>query len=153
MNLLSDNDDEMFELLGVLVEQRPLGLLGHSNDESTPKATAESTAEPCRGNEISRAASDLLAERRRQVEEEGFTPQADDQYTDRELADAAACYAAGDCDIWASGDYPNTEKWGLWPWPDNWWKPSDRRRNLVKAGALILAEIERLDRIESQKGE
>ena len=26
------------------------------------------------------------------------------------------------------------------------WKPTDRRRDLVKAGALILAEIERLDR-------
>lgn len=32
------------------------------------------------------------------------------------------------------------------PWPDEWWKPAGPRRNLVKAGALILAEIERLDR-------
>lgn len=31
----------------------------------------------------------------------------------------------------------------------DWWKPKDRRRNLVKAGALIVAEIERLDRLAS----
>ena len=34
----------------------------------------------------------------------------------------------------------------LWPWAAEWWKPKDCRRNLVRAGALILAEIERLDR-------
>lgn len=33
-----------------------------------------------------------------------------------------------------------------WPWDDVWWKPKDPRTNLVKAGALILAEIERMDR-------
>ncbi len=33
-----------------------------------------------------------------------------------------------------------------WPWATSWWKPTTKRRNLVKAGALILAEIERLDR-------
>ena len=32
-------------------------------------------------------------------------------------------------------------------WPYQWeFKPADRRRELVKAGALILAEIERIDR-------
>jgi hypothetical protein len=34
----------------------------------------------------------------------------------------------------------------IWPWDRKWWKPTDRRRDLVKAAALILAEIERLDR-------
>jgi hypothetical protein len=34
----------------------------------------------------------------------------------------------------------------LWPWSVQWWKPKDRRRDLVRAGALIVAEIERLDR-------
>lgn len=35
------------------------------------------------------------------------------------------------------------------PWEDRlpaWWKPKDYRSNLVKSGALILAELERLDR-------
>lgn len=37
-----------------------------------------------------------------------------------------------------------------WPftWWLDWWKPTTYRRDLVKAGALILAEIERLDRRE-----
>lgn len=38
-----------------------------------------------------------------------------------------------------------------WPWDARSWKPGDARRNLVKAGALILAEIERLDRAEAAK--
>lgn len=34
-----------------------------------------------------------------------------------------------------------------WPWHSSWWKPSDDPiRNLVKAGALIAAEIDRLQR-------
>ncbi len=36
----------------------------------------------------------------------------------------------------------------FWPWFAQWWKPGDRRRELVKAGALILADIERLDRVK-----
>lgn len=79
------------------------------------------------------AARDVLAERRRQVEAEGWTPEHDDEHDDDELAKAAACYALG-------------SRKG-WPWYGHWWKPSaDRRRNLVKAAALLLAEIERLDR-------
>jgi hypothetical protein len=37
-----------------------------------------------------------------------------------------------------------------WPWEDKWWKPKDRRRDLVRAGALIVAEIERLDRLAAK---
>lgn len=34
-----------------------------------------------------------------------------------------------------------------WPWDASWWKPSpDPIANLVKAGALIAAEIDRLQR-------
>ena len=36
----------------------------------------------------------------------------------------------------------------FWPFTLAWWKPvQDNRRNLIKAGALILAELERLDRM------
>lgn len=34
----------------------------------------------------------------------------------------------------------------FWPWQRKWWKPKDPRRDLVRAGALIIAEIERIDR-------
>lgn len=87
----------------------------------------------------SAAARDVLAERRRQIEAEGWTPEHDDQWRHGALAKAATCYASV---------HPLAASY--WPWDLKWWKPSDRRRNLVKAGALILAEIERLDRAASR---
>lgn len=92
--------------------------------------------------ELSQAAIDVLAERKRQVEFEGWTAEHDDEHTKGEMARAAACYAIPRT-TWHAADIL---KW-LWPWSGSWWKPADPRRNLVKAGALILAEIERLDRI------
>jgi hypothetical protein len=89
-------------------------------------------------SEVTDAQRDVLAERQRQMAVEGWTPEHDDEtYSTEELAFAAVCYATAD-----EGDAPPA----VWPWPWAWWKPKDRRRNLVKAGALILAEIERLDR-------
>lgn len=90
---------------------------------------------------VSAAASDVLAERQRQVTAEGWTPGHDDEYEHGELADAAGCYALSSELFDCAGEPPRP-----WPWPDEWWKPTNRRRDLVKAGALILAEIERLDR-------
>lgn len=99
----------------------------------------------------STAVRDLLAERRRQVREEGHTLERDDQYTEGQLAQAASAYA-----FWADPrgfchddhiDYLNsTSPIGLWPWAKEYWKPTSPRLMLIKAGALILAEIERLDR-------
>jgi hypothetical protein len=43
-------------------------------------------------------------------------------------------------------DYQKTFSPARWPWSQDWWKPTNPRRDLVKAGALIAAEIERLDR-------
>ena len=34
----------------------------------------------------------------------------------------------------------------FWPWERDWWKPVDNRRDLVRAGALISAELDRMDR-------
>ncbi|HHG5326055.1 TPA: hypothetical protein ACPWPG_001447 [Pseudomonas aeruginosa] len=39
-----------------------------------------------------------------------------------------------------------------WPWDEQWWKPSTARRDMVKACALALAEIERLDRAAPAEG-
>lgn len=95
------------------------------------------------------AARDVLTERRRQIEAEGWTPEHDDKHAEG-LAAAAACYAAGDRRLMIGGDMADIE---VWPWDESWWKPTSRRRDLVKAGALILAEIERLDRAaERQEG-
>jgi hypothetical protein len=84
-------------------------------------------------------------ERCRQVVTEGFTPEHDAKYHQVELARAAAAYVtpAG----WRRVDTNGVPL--IWPWPSLWWKPSPqtragRLRDLEKAGALILAEMERL---------
>ncbi|HBC2886832.1 TPA: ead/Ea22-like family protein [Citrobacter freundii] len=84
---------------------------------------------------------DVVAERQRQKTIEGWTPEHDDEHCNGELAMAAVCYINETGTVNRNGGKP----WG-WPWDASWWKPKTRRRNLVKAGALILAEIERLDR-------
>lgn len=89
---------------------------------------------------------EIAAERKRQVEVEGWTPEHDDAHRSGEMACAAACYAlcagVGSNDlIGLLGRY--------WPWSVEWWKPKGRRRDLIRAAALIVAEIERLDRAAS----
>lgn len=100
-------------------------------------------------DQMTQAARDVLAERRRQIEAEGWTPEHDDAHAKGEMAQAAACYANhaparyADHRIYVD---PRITVPIRWPWARKWWKPADRRRDLVKAAALILAEIERLDR-------
>jgi hypothetical protein len=102
------------------------------------RAALAQPAEP-----VTAAACDVLAERARQIGAEGWTAAHDDKYASRELSRAAACYALHTEPVGNVGDYLR-----FWPWPADWWKPTNYRRNLVKAGALILAEIERTDRAE-----
>jgi hypothetical protein len=99
----------------------------------------------------------IRIERRRQIDKEGYTAAHDDQYKDGELMDAAMCYY-----LFATGkagwDEPHpatetyTNNWAAappplgWPWAAEWWKPQSQLRCLVKAGALMLAETERLQR-------
>ena len=91
------------------------------------------------------AIDDIAAERQRQIEGEGFSLSRDDGYVHGQLARAAAAYAefAGFSDSWRR-NYVGPPR--AWPWGMQWWKPRDRRTDLVRAGALIVAEIERLDR-------
>lgn len=86
----------------------------------------------------------IAAERKRQIEKEGWTPEHDDEHEDEALAKAAACYADPDRRM-TFGDYPMPVGW---PWDAEAWKPTpdNRVRELVKAGALIAAEIDRLKR-------
>ena len=98
--------------------------------------------------EAGEAARDVLAERERQKAVEGWTPEHDDEHETGELATAARAYVAHATNYAGHIDagYRTQEPPSYWPWARGWWKPKDRRRDLVKAGALILAEIERLDR-------
>jgi hypothetical protein len=96
------------------------------------------------------AIDDVAAERARQIEKEGWTPEHDDEHNDCCLPVAGACYA-----LIAAGRLTQSEYWRdryaqegrqLWPWDEEWLKPKSSRSDLVRAAALIVAEIERLDR-------
>ena len=112
---------------------------------------------------MTRGARDIARERERQMRREGWDARHDDEHQQGELALAAACYATGrptkvriefvppcscrsvdECYHWTP-----VKRWrDAWPWDKKWDKREkhDRRRQLVIAGALIAAEIDRLDR-------
>lgn len=80
----------------------------------------------------------IKAERRRQIAEEGWTAAHDDAYRGGELLSAAEAYAD---EPGAKGGPP-----GSWPWLPLWWKPGSKVSDLTKAGALCLAELDRMAR-------
>src|SRR3546814_9672298 len=90
---------------------------------------------------MTRAIHDVEAERHRQVFEEGYTEQHDDTHINGELALAAMAYAcpehvmqwfyANDIRLWPFEGEPNLK---------------NRRRDLERAAAFLIAEMERLDR-------
>lgn len=93
-------------------------------------------------------------ERRRQLNVEGFSAEHDDTHTQGELAAAAVSYAMTAVDEML----PKLPEGAKLPPPPTWpfakkdWKPTDKIRNLVKAGALIAAEIDRLQRNAANAG-
>lgn len=105
------------------------------------------TVKACRETTPADALAAIAAERQRQINVEGFTAEHDHQHRSSELARAAACYCAiaGNDDDTRAARLKNGWLPATWPWDWSWWKPKDRRRDLVRAGALIVAEIERLD--------
>lgn len=89
----------------------------------------------------------IAAERKRQISVEGWTPKHDDEHNQCEMVMVAQCYAEAAAAI-IIGE-PVCELPDIWPasWDAKWWKPSaDPVRNLQKAGALIAAEIDRIQR-------
>jgi hypothetical protein len=92
---------------------------------------------------MSEASTLIHAERQRQIDKEGWTYEHDAEHSDGALLAAALSYL-----------HFGTEKAGplnergipvSWPWEDEWFKPKDRVSNLVRAGALCLAEDNRLN--------
>jgi hypothetical protein len=98
----------------------------------------------------------ILRERARQMIDEGWTLEHDDAHVGGELSKAAGCYveAARKQILGASFSRLIAPTPEMWPWEPRWWKPSGgAARNLVKAGALIAAEIDRVGReAEARKG-
>jgi hypothetical protein len=92
----------------------------------------------------------IAAERQRQIDEEDWSASHDDSHVDGELALAAACYAIPPRKRKSTVFEFALWEW-LWPWTADWWKPGrktakGRIRELAKAGALIAAELDRLQR-------
>lgn len=99
--------------------------------------------------------TEIENERRRQVTHEGWSTAHDDEHCNGEMAKAGAVYA------WfaslpekrreiimaaaENGDDAAIYR-RLWPWERGWFKPGTARRMLIKAAALLVAEIERIDR-------
>ena len=92
----------------------------------------------------------IRAERLRQIAAEGYTAEHDARHDGTQLARAAACYALHAAGVRQIGTYPLGQSWP-WPWPQADFKPGAAPLNaLIKAGALIAAELDR--RIAAEAG-
>ena len=120
---------------------------GHGDTHAGLLAELEAHMQERLDTQLNAALRDIAAERRRQIEQEGWTPEHDDKHVRGEIASAAASYSV------AGLEGGEALAIGIWPWSVDWWKPKDRRRDLVRAAALIVAEIERLDRAARAIGE
>ena len=88
----------------------------------------------------------IAAERFRQVTAEGYNAEHDDGHKNAELTSAAAAYCMAACNqiVYPDESLPSSEP-PMWPFAQAYWKPHrDPVRNLVKAGALLAAEIDRV---------
>lgn len=99
----------------------------------------------------------IADERKRQIEVEGWSAEHDAQHTNDELIKAAMCYLQPESvrtynRLWDSKT-PDDIKIppALWPWDKEWWKPSpdNRIRELAIVGALIAAEIDRIQNLQN----
>ena len=92
----------------------------------------------------------IAEERIRQYVVEGFGPEHDNEHINNEMVRAAVCYAFMGMHTQQLTELKYTLE--CWPFSEEWLKVNTgkggMRRNLVKAGALLAAEIDRLDRIE-----
>ncbi|WP_198647642.1 Lar family restriction alleviation protein [Agrobacterium pusense] len=132
----------------------------HDKYEATTAALAALSAQ-VRDVADSPAIKAIAAERRRQIEKEGWSPDHDDAHCDGSIALAAACYAmfaavsdnarrSTQLPVSLTNDGQAVEGWAaflsIWPWERHFWKPTTRVRDLEKAGALIAAELDRVIR-------
>jgi len=88
----------------------------------------------------------ISEERARQIVGEGYDQNHDSGYKKEELARAAICYALpnsirNEFLFYRAGKIINEK---LWPWQYAYWKPTpeNRIKELAKAGALIVAQID-----------
>lgn len=97
----------------------------------------------------------IAAERLRQIAQKGYTAEHDDAHAAGELAAQAARLVAGGTDVWVGST--RDDVFGTFEWP-GWYTKTDREemgrvRQLVIAGALLAAEIDRLQRAATPQPE
>lgn len=85
-----------------------------------------------------------IAERHRQITEEGWSHEHDDKHAPGELSRAGACYL-----LHAGSKRPDPPS--EWRWDERWWKPTDYRRDMVRGCALAIAEGEKFDRTRRRR--
>jgi hypothetical protein len=103
----------------------------------------------------------IFGERNRQMNAEGWTAEHDDEHALGELALAAVAYASPfpvkvKGPVMLPGHFFSTEVWrDPWPWDEDCdkRKKHSRIRQLEIAGALVAAEIDRLERLEATSAE
>ncbi len=111
--------------------------------------------QPAQGIDLGTGVKAIAAERERQLQAEGFTRNGDQQYRRGELAKAATAYvqlAAMDLEAGTRDHIAWHGPAAVWPWAPEWWKPVDARRDLVRAGALIAAQIDLIDQRDAAPG-
>lgn len=97
-------------------------------------------------NPTDKGLMDVAIERYRQINDEGWTAEHDRLHESNALAAAGAVYA-----LWPylcrnfSPEYAVTSVEIFWPFEPEWFKPKTRRQDFVRAAALIIAEIDRMD--------
>lgn len=87
----------------------------------------------------------IAEERQRQISQEGWTPEHDRDHDKAELYFAAMCYFVAPQHSFPAGRPPSG-----WPWAKYHWKPKGARRNCEIAGALVQAEIDRLEWLKQE---
>ena len=137
VNALSEKEMAAVYALGCdlqVMEEKVLKALYAAEMARPAPELGKDWAAPLSGAEL------IADERDRQIKQEGWSHEHDDTHEDFELSRAACCYANA-----AAGRLKGLD----WPWDWKYWKPNNTPiRNLVKAGALIAAEIDRLQRLE-----
>jgi hypothetical protein len=99
---------------------------------------------------LSAACFDVLAARINRIRQHGIEPSDDDTHADNELLLAGISYAQHAAGELGLGRYRHELPLD-WPWPETSWNPIDARDAIVLAAVYLIAELERLDRLQLEK--
>lgn len=129
--------DEIRRLAEPTDEQKSLHQLQQKLDDAL--AENRQLHERLRGVTATTGTYMIAVERERQIKDEGYDAEHDHVHAPMTLARAAVSYI-----LCNDEKKRKIAKNTYWPWEDMYYKPLDMKRNLVRAGALVAAAIDRL---------